>query len=508
MPLAYGFHPYLTLPDSDRQTWRVRLPEMIRLETDKRHIPTGNTHLDRAVEEPLGERDLDDTFSGVADGSEFTVSDEETEITVRFDRGFTASQVYSPEGAAFICFEPMKAPVNALVTGRDLTSVEPGESDVSEFTIRIGPAESRLDEEVEEDTVEQADGAEGPEGEPSGAEVTAALVVSEPDGEAPHPEEPDAEGPDREEPVVADTRYRLDPDRDAADEVRRVARGRVDSAVSSLRQAGPDTRAAAVHTARKDMKKTRAVLRLVRGQIGNKTYRSENQRFRDAARKLSDARDAEVLIGTVDSLIEQYPDDGPSLDGLRADLERRQSEAAGHTGEDSVEAHVSQAADEIAAGAATIDLWKMKTSDWSLFEAGLYRSYRDGRLALKAVDVGQSPESIAMHEFRKRVKDLWYELRLLSGAWPAGMSGPVEEADLLADLLGDYNDLSVLLEEIEGRRRAGEDLSTLTSVAKERQTALLEQALPIARRLYLEKPSAFTSRIGGYWSAGGSAEPG
>ena len=95
VPLAYGFHPYLTLPEGERDDWQVRLPEMIRLETDKRHIPTGNTHLDRASDEPLGDRDLDETFSGVAEGAEFSVSDGSTAITVSFDRGY-------PRGAGLL----------------------------------------------------------------------------------------------------------------------------------------------------------------------------------------------------------------------------------------------------------------------------------------------------------------------------------------------------------------------------------------------------------------------
>lgn len=466
VPLAYGFHPYLTLPGSRRESWRVRLPEMIALETDKRHIPTGNTHLDRASDQPLGDRDLDETYSGVADGAGFSVSDDRTEITVRFDHGYPAAQVYSPAGAGFICFEPMKSPVNALITGRDLASVRPGESDVSQFTVRICPAP-----------------AEPGEDEPGEAIALGPATDPEPD-----------------------SRFRLDPGRDTVEEVRRVARGRADSAVSSLRASDRESRAEAVHTARKDMKKLRAVLRLVRDELGKKTYRAENGRFRDAARKLSDARDAEVLSGTAESLLDRYPDNGPPLDDFRADLDRRRDEAAGHVGEDSVEAHIAEAADAIAAGADAIDGWPLTRSGWELLEPGLYRSYRDGRNALAEIE--HDPEPTAMHEFRKRVKDLWYEMRLLRDVWQAGLEGAVDDASLLADLLGDYNDLSVLRAEVDARDGQSGNLSVLDEVAAGRQAEILAQALPIARRLYVEEPSAFTTRIGGYWSAALSSDPG
>jgi galactose mutarotase-like enzyme/CHAD domain-containing protein len=473
VPLAYGFHPYLTLPGGNRESWRVRLPGMLALETDRRHIPTGNTHLDRASDELLGQRDLDDAFSGVTEGAEFSVSNDETAITMRFDRGYPAAQVFSPAGADFICFEPMKSPVNALITGRDLASVQPGESDIAEFTIRIGPPPG-----------------ESPSSPPDPIEEAAPTAIGA-------TALPPAAG------TQTDRRFRLDPGRDPVDEVRRVARGRADSAVSGLREADSDTRAAAVHTARKDMKKMRALLRLVRGGMGKRSYRVENGRFRDAAARLSDARDAEVLAGTLESLMDRYPQDGPSLETLRDQLDQRRREAAGHAGEDEVERQVSEAADEIAAGRDSIDSWKLKASGWELFEPGLRRSYRDGRRALAEVEVEPVPE--ATHEFRKRVKDHWYAMRLLRDAWPAGLDGVIDEAGLLSDLLGDYNDLSVLRAEIEDGQ-GDEDFSTLSRVASGRQHELLTAALPIARRLYAERPSAFTARLGAYWSVGGEAD--
>lgn len=142
VPLAYGFHPYLRLPGSRRADWTVSLPEMLNLETDLRRIPTGKDTRVEAFKGTLREGDLDDSFAGLNDGARFSVTDRQHRITVCFERGFRAAQVYSPAGEDFICFEPMKAPTNALVSGRELPSVEPGSTDVSEFSITIGKAES------------------------------------------------------------------------------------------------------------------------------------------------------------------------------------------------------------------------------------------------------------------------------------------------------------------------------------------------------------------------------
>ena len=478
VPLAYGFHPYLTLPGSKRSDWTVNLPPMLGLETDSRNIPTGNTSTADAFEGHLEDRDYDDAFSGVAEGAVFSIADDRHQVTVCFERGFRAAQVYSPAGEDFICFEPMKAPTNALVSARDLTSVAPGESDVAEFSILIG-----------EPDPPSADGDTS-----SGAET--------PPGPAPIA----AAGPER----PASTRYRLDRE-DPVESVRRVAQGRVDSAVKSLRQGATRDRATAVHTARKDMKKMRSVLRLVRDELGKDTYREENRRYRDAARLLSAARDSEVLAGTLGSVLEEYPENGPSVEGLVSDLARRRAMASAE-GESSIEDTLGEAADRIDAGGRKIADWPLGSSGWQLFEPGLKRCYAAGRKDLSRVEKqlrkDRRPESEVMHDFRKRVKDLWYATRLLREAWPAGLEGPEEESSRLADLLGDYNDLSVLLDEIEARQDAEgdavderEDLSVLVETIEARQDGLLDECLPIARRLYAEDPVAFTARLGAYWSA-------
>jgi CHAD domain-containing protein len=81
--------------------------------------------------------------------------------------------------------------------------------------------------------------------------------------------------------------FRFTPGEPVPDEVRRVARGRIDHALDELRGRSDSSREEAVHEARKDMKKLRALLRLVRGELGDDVYRAENACFRDTARRLA-----------------------------------------------------------------------------------------------------------------------------------------------------------------------------------------------------------------------------
>src|SRR5690348_17534612 len=95
--------------------------------------------------------------------------------------------------------------------------------------------------------------------------------------------------------------YGLTRDEEPAAGLTRIAVGRAEAALERLREgkAGEIDTAEAVHGARKDMKKLRTVLRLLRDALGKKRYRRANAHFRDAARALSASRDAEVKLQTL-----------------------------------------------------------------------------------------------------------------------------------------------------------------------------------------------------------------
>ncbi len=444
VPLAFGFHPYISLPGSDRGGWAIDLPEMTSLELDDRGIPTGVSHRFPATTETLESEAWDHAFSGVSPGSIFAVADERRMVTVRFDEGFPATQVFAPPGENVICFEPMKAPANALVSGEGLRSIAPGESDVSRFTITVS--------EVSETEPEPGSTPEG--------------------------------------------KFRLDPTRPVT-EVRRVARDRVRTALGRLRNSPPENRSEAIHDARKDMKKMRAVLRLVRADLGKQTFRAENHRYRDAARLLSGARDADVMVETIESLAGDYPAGATPLDGLLRELrQRRDLEASARGDEDE---RMAQAAKAIEEGGGLISSWSLGASDWDLFEKGLRRTYRDGRRGMALAETDPSSENL--HEWRKRVKDLWYQLRLLRTAWNAPLKALASETGRLGELLGGHNDLALLTTELANRPVGGPDYGALIDLATERKRELLEEAMPLGKRIYAEEPGSFGRRIGAYWAA-------
>ncbi|MCB0828158.1 MAG: CHAD domain-containing protein [Solirubrobacterales bacterium] len=299
--------------------------------------------------------------------------------------------------------------------------------------------------------------------------------------------------------------YRLEPGAPPV-EVIGVIRGRALSAISQLREANPEGQGEAVHEARKDAKKIRAALRLIRGELGEDRFRSENRRFRDGARLLAGMRDTEVMAETVGAMIKRHPETAAQLTPVNRELRARAEQLKQGSGRGDARARLNMAADAFDGGVAVVSAWQLDDHGWDSYGPGLRRTYRDGRRGLRAIErrlrSGPVQEAAGeVHEWRKRVKDLWYQLRLLRDGWKIGLAGLVDETDRLADLLGDFNDLAVLEREMQRSRLTAAQAAQLDRLIAAGESELLDSAVPLGRLIYAEKPSRFSDRIGSYWEA-------
>lgn len=293
--------------------------------------------------------------------------------------------------------------------------------------------------------------------------------------------------------------YRLARGEGLAAGLPRVAAGRAEKALERLRESssGEAETADAIHGARKDMKKLRTVLRLLRDELGTKHYKKQDARFRDAARSLSETRDAEVKLETLDALVE-HEDALPegAVESWRKILDRDR-EAATNAARD--EPVVAEAIALIEEGLESIGGWELEGDSWQLIDAAVTRTYRRGRRAMKAAE--KSLGEGEFHEWRKRAKDLWYELRLLTDAWSGPLEATAEEAHNLTDLLGDHHDLAVLREDLRVRNLGERETVALEATIGRRQEDLAGAAFPLGRRLYAERPKDFSRRMRRYWGA-------
>jgi CHAD domain-containing protein len=288
--------------------------------------------------------------------------------------------------------------------------------------------------------------------------------------------------------VATSRAYRLKEGEPLPEELARVARGRIDHAIDELRDKTDSTPEEAVHEARKDMKKLRALLRLVRGELGEDTFAGENACFRDAARELSGTRDADVMLETLGAL--ELPG------GLGWELRKVIQTERARNGAEDREAAAGRAVAILKEARQRVDDWPLGRDSFDAVAEGVERIYRRGRRDFEAAHEEPSPE--ALHEWRKRVKDLWYHHTLLRELWPPVMTAVGDEAHELSDRLGDDHDLVVLATWTREHADAGPEF--FEAVAKRREE-LHGQAFQLGARVYAEKPSAYVRRLEKLWSA-------
>lgn len=136
VPVCFGFHPYLRLPDVARAEWVIETPPLRHLRLDDRGLPTGETEPRPARREALGDNAFDDAFDHVSEGAVFALSGGGRRLEVHFERGYPATQIFAPPAEDILCFEPMTAPTDALRRG-GYRSARPGKPAVTQFSIRV-----------------------------------------------------------------------------------------------------------------------------------------------------------------------------------------------------------------------------------------------------------------------------------------------------------------------------------------------------------------------------------
>jgi CHAD domain-containing protein len=290
---------------------------------------------------------------------------------------------------------------------------------------------------------------------------------------------------------VASRKYKLREGEAVPRGIARIARGRIDHAIDELEGRTDSSPEEAVHEARKDMKKLRAVIRLVRAEVGDDVYRRENACFRDAGRELSGVRDADVMLATLEKLDKEIP--AADAGDLRQALEAHKLRTAGGAR--------SQASVEVVGILTTVrrrvGRWPLDQDGFDALAGGLSRIYRRGRKDFRRARGEPTTENL--HEWRKRVKDLWYHLTILRTAWPPVMDALADEAHALSEHMGEDHDLSVLLAWAE--EHAPASAAAIAGPVKRQRGELQAAAFELGARLYAEKPGAFTRRLERWWDA-------
>ena len=302
--------------------------------------------------------------------------------------------------------------------------------------------------------------------------------------------------------------------------LQRMALGQLDLALTMLGDGEriPDEKA--VHETRKALKRLRALVRLLEPVLGEGAYERESAALRDAGRRLAGARDAEVMLATLEGLIRRHPRKLSGRGGvirLRATLLTERDRARAETLGDPRTRN--QVVAELRACRVRVASWQLpEHAELGLIEGVLLRLYRQGAKRKRSAERGKRGDTRAMHQWRKRVKDLRYVAEMLQPADRPKRSGAPKgkrarrryerarmaakrlrrlerRAGKLGEVLGDDHDLAVLAQRIEGD--GGRGRKRLLRLIAKRRAELRKQALREGERVYGRSPEKFISRVRG-----------
>ncbi len=283
--------------------------------------------------------------------------------------------------------------------------------------------------------------------------------------------------------------YCLRKDEPIAPGIRRIAREQLEGARLRIRQITAGKEAAAVHATRKHIKKIRALLRLIREEIGEEIFEEENRRLRDVAGAFSGLRDACVQLQLLERLRRQAHLENALFSKTRIALEKE------------MEAHTDRFGPRQREGETTLQQICDRLEGWPLDDLGMddlccavRRSYRLGRKGLRSAGAESNIENF--HSWRKKVKEVWYQARILQCLNPAVMREMADAAKTLGQELGDLHDLAFFRNRLEaGDSSCDDERIVLLGLICRRAPELEQIALDLGARFFAEKPLAFERRL-------------
>ena len=274
--------------------------------------------------------------------------------------------------------------------------------------------------------------------------------------------------------------------------LKRVFREQTESALESCRHPAKQ-RGVTVHEVRKHLKKLRAAMRLAIPEVGKDRHAREDCCVRKIGRLVSDLRDAQVRLQTLIQLRDETakrPENSPfpRIEELLS-LERESFSAA-------FAGWQKQAIPQLERVETRLLKWPMEDLTWKQVCGAVAKIYKRGQRGLaKTID---DPEPENFHAWRKRVKDLWYQLRILQPVNRVVLTEMARDAEVLGELLGREHDLNFLwarLEKESSDEALRDELAQLEKLIRKRGKRLRTNALELGRRFYAEPAKAFAKRI-------------
>jgi len=249
----------------------------------------------------------------------------------------------------------------------------------------------------------------------------------------------------------------------------------------------------AVHEARKSVKNVRAVVTLLQ-EIKTDAFEKDTRRLSSAGQTLSVLRDADAVIATFDHLRAHFPKrlSESTYAIVRQQLVRSRARLIR---DPRVRRRLVHVAQSLRAVRRSVKRWPVPSIPVSEGPALLTHGYRASRKAMKRAQTSPSP--LALHRWRKRVKTLWYQLRVAHSLTPS-LGLEIRRLKQLETWLGELHDLFVLqttMRDDTGLQRMRADVRTLVAMSSAVQTELQRKSFALGGRLLAARPKAFRQRL-------------
>jgi CHAD domain-containing protein len=288
--------------------------------------------------------------------------------------------------------------------------------------------------------------------------------------------------------------YSLKPNESVGRGLSRVAREQLEAAQDELKKTNPPGDEA-VHDARKRVKKVRAILAILdeddgRGRKGCK------KRLQKISRRLSSFRDADAMVEMLGKLKARVPRQlhEQTVRRVRRDLLSRKTALQQAATRHGVWTDLAR---DLAKVRRQAKRWRPAHRQFQGLAAGIRTAYREGRRA--AACAKETETASDFHEWRKEMKKLWYELRLIQEGRPV-LAKAVAALHRAESWLGDDHNIVVLCAQLS-RNGSLDDAAGLREAARRYQRELRRQVLSSMQRFYARKPGDYIRHVERAWKA-------
>ena len=256
-----------------------------------------------------------------------------------------------------------------------------------------------------------------------------------------------------------------------------------------------------VHNIRRTIKKIRALLLLIRDEIGYSSYLRESGFYRDIGRQLSECRNLDVFCKVAMDLDQQFILDlkYSCLQHLIPKIKNQKEASLNQLVRPG--GFFSEINQKLAIARSNIENARIQGDSFVVLMKGLKNSYKKSRKAL-AVCLDDPTKNNA-HKLRKALKSMWYQIRIFKPVYPLICKAYAKSLRSTTETLGELNDYAEFRTYLGNSIARGlnrNNRAILNVMLDDLQNHKLDAALPEIQLALTETPSQFIKRMGGYWN--------